>query len=198
MQSTSRPLAESGSHEFRGIESPGAPHGRAHAGAPIIIPIERGRSVEVLPAPEGAHLRVRDEAGAALDIEIRFDAGGPIVGVRAQRLEIEGGGHIAARCDTFSVHARQKIELMSEGELVQKAAGKTTLEAHDLAVTAKPGAIRLQANDDVQLLGENVLLNCERPKPLPEWARARVRPEPVSMAPEDESGSSELVALLTD
>lgn len=171
---------------------------RAKPGAPIIVPMERGRSVEVAPGVDSARVRVRDASGAALEIQIRFDSTGPIVSVRAQRLELEASEHVSARCDTFSVLARQRIELASGGEFVQRAAGNATLQARNVELRAEPGAIRLEANDDVQLLGENVLLNCEPPKPLPEWARARVRPEPVAMAPESEAGSPELVGLLCD
>ena len=169
---------------------------RAKASAPIVIPMDRGRSVEVAPGVDGARLRVRDAAGSTLEIQVRFDSAGPLVSVRAQRLELEASEHVSARCDTFSVQARQKIELYSGGELAQNAEGNATLRARNVELRAEPGAIRIQSNDDVQLLGENVLLNCDRPKPMPEWARARVRPEPAALAPESEAGDPELIEFL--
>lgn len=203
MQSTSESTASSAFHsEPRAAEHPSAgerPHDAgATAGAPIVVPLQRGRSVEVSPGGDSARLRVRDEAGSLLEIQIRFDSAGPLVSVRAQRLELEAAEHLSARCDTFSVHATQRIELCSGGELLQKAEADATLEARNVQVQAEPGAVRIQANDDVQLLGENVLLNCARHQPLPEWARARVRPEPAPLAPESEAGAPELIHLLGD
>ena len=157
-----------------------------------------GRALEVAASAERAELRLRDESGATLEFEVRFEAGGPVVSVRAKSIALEATDHLVARCRTFSVEARERIELRSQGQLIQHAEGDAQLTARNVGICAEPGALRLKANDDVQLLGENVLLNCERPKPLPEWTRRRVRTELSAIPPETEAGEAELIALLSD
>jgi hypothetical protein len=166
-------------------------------GGARVIQLEHGRAIEVLEGEDSAKIHVRDESGAGLDIQIRFDASGPIVQVRATSLLLEASEHVVARCETFTVEARQKIELVSQGELLQQAQGDARISARNVDVVAEPGGVRLKANDDVQLLGENVLLNCDRPKPLPEWTQKRIRTE-LTLPPEQQSGDAELIELLSD
>lgn len=188
-----------------GGQWPAAPAARADVvrvsegqGEATVVRLGRGRALSVEPHPESARLRVRDEAGAELEIQIRFEPSGPSISVRAHSLALESSAHILARCETFTVEAREKIELRSHGALLQQADGDARLAARNVELTAEPGTVRLTANDDVQLLGENVLLNCERPKPMPEWARQRVRVDLTRVPPEAQSGNPELVELLAD
>lgn len=44
-----------------------------------------------------------------------------------------------------------------------------------MALEARVGSVVARANDDVQLLGENVLLNCDRTAPVPDWVTAPAR-----------------------
>jgi hypothetical protein len=163
-----------------------------------LVRLGPGRALSVEQDTESARLRVRDEAGAELEIQIRFEASGPSVSVRARSLTLESSHHVLARCETFVVEAREKIELRSQGDVLQQADGNVRFAAHNIDVTAEPGSVRLKANDDVQLLGENVLLNCERPKPMPEWVRQRIRVDLTRIPPEAQAGDPELIELLAD
>ncbi len=95
---------------------------------------------------------------------IRFTHDGPIVDVCAAAVEIGQVGRLSAKCDSFVVEAKDRIELKTEGTIIQSAKENTTLEAKSLDLKAKLGDIRLCANDDVQLLGDMILLNCDRPE----------------------------------
>ena len=147
-----------------------------------------GRSVQVRPAGDRTEIIVRSgDPEAELAIEVRFDATGPVVSVRARQLEL-GAERVLASCEHFSVQASESIELRSgggvsvhaggsvnvraEGDMAHHAAGRLALDGRHVQVEATPGAVRVLANDDVQLCGENVLLNCDREPPLPAWARA--------------------------
>lgn len=163
----------------------------------VLIPLGFGRHLEVSASGDNAQLRVQGENRQAIDMEIRFDANGPVISVRAPTLEIEATQRISTVCDTFSVHARQGITLHSDGDIRQSAAGRACVEARRVDVEASPGAIRLKANDEVQVLGEMILLNCEHPSTetsLPSWASGpRVHAD---LPAQDASGDANVVSEL--
>lgn len=167
--------------------------------AVVVVPLGEGRALEVASGGSARTLlKVVDPRGACLDIEVRFDAAGPIVKLRAQQLELSAAERVKVACETFDVEASAGISLRSGGDLQQRASGNAQLEARNVNVSAVPGSIALRANDDVQLLGERVLLNCDRPEPLPEWVGHRVRAITRVQPPESEAGDPELVAFLSD
>lgn len=179
-----------------------APMKTAASSAPataVVVPLGGGRSIEVRPAgADATFLQVRGERDWQLQIEIRFEASGPVVRVCAPVLQLEGLQQVAASCDTFKVEARERIELHSGGEIIQHAAGTARLEGRRVELEASPGAIRLKANDEVQLKGEMILLNCDHPSlstPLPKWAAGAgvVRAE---SPPEATSGDPGVIAEL--
>lgn len=165
----------------------------------VVVPLGGGRSVAVQPTGEDATiLHVRGGQDRALQIELRFEASGPVVRVSASVLQLEGLHEVAASCDTFRVDARERIELRSGGEIVQYATETARIEGRRVELDASPGAIRLRANDEVQLKGEMILLNCDHPslsRPLPEWSTGTVvvRAEP---PPARASGDAGVIAEL--
>lgn len=164
---------------------------------PVVVPLGRGRSVEVQPGDGAATLRIIAEGNQQLQIEIRFDAHGPVLRVEAPRLEVKSPGAVRVACDTFSVDASRSIDLRSAGDISQTAGGNARLDAQRVDVEASPGAIRLKANDEVQVLGEMILLNCEHPRtedPMPAWTQGpRVLAE---TAAEPTSGDASVIAEL--
>jgi len=162
------------SHVDPRFEAPETVRAQTVDALPTTVPLGGGRSVEVQPmGNDQAVIRVRGQRNQQLQIEIRFEPSGPVVRVAAPELQLEGVQQVLASCDTFKVDARERIELRSGGEIVQQAAGTSRVEARRIEMDASPGAIRLKANDDVQLKGELILLNCDHPSmatPLPEWA----------------------------
>ena len=144
-----------------------------------------------------ATLRVRGEGDRELEIEIRFDPQGPVLRVNAPRLELQSAGDVSVNCQTFRVNASQRIDLRSAGDLTQTAGRNARLDAQRVDVEAAPGAIRLKANDEIQALGEMILLNCEHPRtdtPMPGWTQgAHVAGE---TATEATSGDATVIAEL--
>jgi len=136
------------------------------------IALGDGWSAALSPLPGGALLRVgggpeRD----CMEIVISLGREGPVLRARAAALEIETQRDIVARCESFRIEARQDIELISGGTL--------QTQGRRIAIEATHGSAKVQANDNVQLLGENVLLNCEAPKPvIPAWALPPTLPQP--------------------
>lgn len=132
--------------------------------APEAVAIGDGWNAALSPLPGGAVLRVRrGESGGSLEILISLSKDGPVLRARAAALEIETERDVVARCENFRIEARQNVEVVSAGTL--------RAEGRRVAIEATHGSAKVQANDNVQLLGENVLLNCEAPTPaLPAWA----------------------------
>jgi hypothetical protein len=160
----------------------------APAAARAPVALDDGWSAELRKLDGGAVLRVsRPSGGAALELEIHLTDAGPVVRARASAIEIESDGDLVARCDRFRVEARQSIDLVSSGTL--------RAEAREVAVRATHGSAVVEASDDVQLLGEQVLLNCERPAPLPPWVAIAPAPER-TVARQDEAGDADLLPSL--
>lgn len=161
----------------------------APPGPPVVIRLGQGRSVEVRPDGDAATLRIRAEGDRQLQIEVRFEASGPVLRVQAPQLQVETPRAVSFACETFKVDASQQIDLRSGGH--------ARVDAQQVDVEASPGAIRMKANDEVQLLGEMILLNSDDPrlqKPMPEWAAGpRAVPE---VAVETASGDASVLEEL--
>jgi hypothetical protein len=126
-----------------------------------------------------------------LCIEIEMTEAGPIVRTRANAIHIEAAEDIVARCKRFDLEASDSVSIRAS-EIVQSATGTLATRAKDIEMTATTGDIRLQANDDVQLLGEQVLLNCEREQPVPPWVP--LGPAEKALLPrQDTFGNAELL-----
>lgn len=142
---------------------------------------------ELSATPNGALLRVAQPGrGAALEISVVLTADGPVMRARAPALEIESETDLVARCGRFRVEARDSVEIVSGGTM--------HAEGRRMQLEATHGSVRVRANDDIQLLGENVLLNCDKEvHPMPAWALpAPVPPEP-SVPVQQVSGDEALV-----
>lgn len=178
--------------------SPQGPSAARPAGV-VVVPLARSRSLEVRTETDVARLRVIDASEGpqrALEIEVRFSAEGPLVRVRAHALELEAADHVTTQCQTFTVHAREHIELRSAGTLQQSAKQEMQLEARRIELDASPGAVCLKANDEVQLLGEMILLNCDRPSAQPAWVSQPTSIPAAPLPPASASGDVELVEFL--
>jgi hypothetical protein len=113
--------------------------------------------------------------GGELCLSIRLSAAGPIVEVRAASLKVATQGDISLDCERFAVNAREDIALVSSGGIVHDAHGDLVLrsdaeiatEAEGQQHRARRGNIDIQANDDVMLDGERVVLNGPRAFAVP-------------------------------
>jgi hypothetical protein len=153
--------------------------------------LEQGWSAQLSRTPAGACLRVRQGDGPArLELTILLTADGPVLRAHASALEIESDNELVARCGTFRVEARESIELRA-GETLRASGRRVDVEASH-------GSARVRANDDVQLLGENVLLNCDRAAPAwPDWVTTTPPSPEITVPPARVSGDIDLVRAIT-
>jgi hypothetical protein len=111
-------------------------------------------------------------------MEIAITPRGPIVRARATALVLDSAEEIVAHCERFLVEARSSITLRAE-EIRQEASGLMHAAGSEVELKATDGSLRASANDDVQLLGEQILLNCDREPPVPQWISPPSAPESI-------------------
>lgn len=137
---------------------------------------------------DSARIAVSASDGSApLSLEIVMTPSGPALRVSAQSIELVADGALTARAKTLSFEATESVAI--------KAGGAAVIDAHALSLEARVGKAKIQANDDVQLLGEQVLLNCERKVEAPPWVFEAPK-VPAMMARSESSGDAELLAAI--
>lgn len=130
-----------------------------------------GRSLIVQGNENQAVVTIVGASGAKeLSLEIRIEVSGPVLSVKGVSIEVEAARRVGIRCDEFVVQAQERIELSSGGTLLQRSSDATQIDAKSVSVDARMGGFRVNASDDVQMLGELILLNCERAPLIPAWA----------------------------
>ena len=153
--------------------SSGAMESRPQGGDRVELTVGRDWTAALRRSPDGVMLRVgQPNRERALEITISLTEDGPVLRARAAALELESEGDILATCREFRLEAREGVSIVSPGTIA--------VEGRRLDLVATHGSARIKANDDVQLLGENVLLNCDRTvsASMPDWAFSAPRPAP--------------------
>ncbi|MCC6556781.1 MAG: hypothetical protein IT372_27810 [Polyangiaceae bacterium] len=152
----------------------GATAGEARSPAPPRrLRFSSGRTVETRESAEGDHLRVRAATGEVVLTVLLTDAG-PVLRFGAADLEVKAGA-LTLDCDTFQLRAREDACIEVGGDLVEtiqggatrEVAGGASLSAEEVALTARTGNVDIRANDDVDVRGERIRLNCDdAPMPI--------------------------------
>lgn len=122
-----------------------------------VVPMQHGRWLEVQATAEGDRVTVRGDGGF-VELELVADGAGLRARVRAVALDLEAAGTLTARCENFRVEAREAVSIRGATVAVEAARGDATVTA----------------NDRVRLDGEQVLLNCDDPDPVPGWMAKRL------------------------
>ena len=135
---------------------------------PAVVSLGLGWVGALESRERGALLRLENAERGVVEIEIVLTADGPVIRAAAAALEIMAVSDVVARCNRFSVEARESFSVRAP-EISHEAVGAMRLEGGDVVVTARAGDVALHANDDVRVRGEQILLNCDRDAPLPAW-----------------------------
>ena len=122
------------------------------------VATERGSGDEqiTVTAPDGR-----------LCMRIRLLADGPVIEVQSPSIHMVSTGALRLDCESLTVNAEREIALNAGGLLRQTAGGDVRVhaggtfecEAEAQRLWARLGDLTLEANDDVSLDGERVLLN---------------------------------------
>lgn len=137
------------------------------------IALSSGRRFEAETGPHGDLLRVRATSGEVV-LSVLVTDRGPVLRFEAADLEIGAAGQVAIDCERFDLRARDAVNVEAGGMLTETVRGDTTRttsgtakqEARNLELRAEPGTVTIRANDDVDLKGERIRLNCD-PAPMP-------------------------------
>jgi uncharacterized protein (DUF2345 family) len=139
---------------------------RARAARRIELP--SGRAVEAEPGGvEGDRVTIRGTSGE-VELTVLMTENGPVLRFRAAEMELSAKGAVKVDCERLHVRAEKGIVEETGGDLQQTVAGDATLKvrgrlraaAAKTRIEAKRGDVEIEANDDVQLLGERIKLNC--------------------------------------
>ena len=104
-----------------------------------------------------------------------FGDNGLQVELSAASVRMRANGDLTVACDRFDVRAASGISLVSGGDIAQDALGNVSVRADAEIMTesagqshqARLGNYCVRANDDVEMNGERLCLNCESPLPAP-------------------------------
>ncbi|MBK9259040.1 MAG: hypothetical protein IPM54_04320 [Polyangiaceae bacterium] len=127
-----------------------------------------GRVVEAdVEGPGRDRLTIRSSTGE-VELQICMTEKGPLLRFKAADVELEATRDVKVKCEEFHVHAEKQIVQESGGDLRQriggqadvKVRGRMTLAARETRLQAKRGNVQIEANDDVEVLGERIKLNC--------------------------------------
>lgn len=136
--------------------------------APQRLALASGRIVEAdVDEPGRDRLTIRSATGE-VELQICMTEKGPLLRFRAADVELEATRDVKVHCEEFHVKAEKNIVQESGGDLRQriggqadvKVRGRMTLAARDTRIQAKRGNVQIEANDDVEVLGERIKLNC--------------------------------------
>ena len=135
---------------------------------PAHLALPSGRVVEARAEGPGLERVTIRGAGGEVELEVRLTPEGPLLRFRSASVELEAARDVRVECDKFHVRARTGIVEETRGNLVQrvggdqsvKVKGKQVTEASDVRLEARDGTVSIEANDDVEVAGERVRLNC--------------------------------------
>lgn len=132
------------------------------------ISLASGRVVEAdVDGPGRDRFTIRSATGE-VELQICMTDKGPLLRFRAADVEIEATRDVKVHCEEFHVKAEKDIIQESGGDLRQriggqadvKVRGRMTLAGREARLLAKRGNVQIEANDDVEVLGERIKLNC--------------------------------------
>ena len=129
-----------------------------------------GHRVEICTEDQRGVIRVADSDGQE-ELRIELGPDGPVLRMRRARVVLESDADLDLRCRSFKVDAQESIALRSEGGCSLRAGHDVAVSGQAVEVTGRMGEVALEANDDLVLNGERVMLNC----PTEEQNRARLQ-----------------------
>lgn len=138
-----------------------------HTAAQHTLALPSGRRVVADASEAGDRLRIESPTGE-VELQITLTESGPLLTFRAADLQLGSTGAVQVDCERFEVRAKEEIVHESGGHLKERVQGDrvslvrgtNAAYARETHIESKRGDVKVVANDDVQLLGERIKLNC--------------------------------------
>ena len=137
------------------------------------ITLSSGRRIEAEMGADGDVIRVRAPGGTVV-LTVLVTEAGPVLRFESAEIELAATRKVSVTCERFDVIASEGASLTTAGDLVEKIGGDATrevggtakIDAEDVSLAARHGNVDVRANDDVDVRGERIRLNCDD-APLP-------------------------------
>lgn len=140
-------------------KKPRKPSKRAARTAPRTIDLIGGHALSLARSPRDNVLQITTPDGR-VGVSITITPGGICINLAGAGLTLEAAGALAINAERLTLHGREHVAITSDGDAAIRAAGDLRSEARVQTITAALGNVNIQANDDVDLNGERVRLNC--------------------------------------
>ena len=148
----------------RSLVEPGEAASVAHAALGPALVLASGRRITA-DAQNHERINVTSPDGT-FELAITFTPAGPVLRLSAAALELSCSGDLRLDCENLALSARSSM-VISAGNLTERitetqtsiVGGRSQLEAHAVGIRARLGDVVLDANDNVCVSGEKILLN---------------------------------------
>jgi hypothetical protein len=132
------------------------------------LALPSGRVIEAHAEAAGADRVTIKSPTGEVELTVLMTPSGPVLRFRAADVELAASRAVRVDCESFHVRAEKEITQEAGGDLRQKIGGsadvkvrrRLTTAAGEARLVAKRGGVQIEANDDVELIGERVKLNC--------------------------------------
>jgi hypothetical protein len=134
-----------------------APAGDTGVQEPLQVALPGGQ--ELLLHSEGAGSIVRIHRAGQTSLKITVTATGLVLELGALQVSLEKDGALTVEADQLTLIGRKGVAVCSGEDLTLSAAGKLSSLADDQSIEARVGNVVINANDDVRVDAERILLN---------------------------------------
>ncbi|RLB45250.1 MAG: hypothetical protein DRI90_28650 [Deltaproteobacteria bacterium] len=137
-----------------------------------VVTFRSGHRAEIVRGQPSESLTLRSRDGHCM-LAIEITDQGALLRLTGDSLEIAATStlslqakHLELKAGALSVDIDGDLTERVAGDVRREVTGGSALTAKSVAVEATPGGVAITANDDVDLSGERVRLNCDDP-PMP-------------------------------
>lgn len=131
-----------------------------------LVHLASGRRVAVSQGP-CEMLTVYHPSGQ-VEVSIQLTPEGAVLSMAASAINLRTAGDINIACDRFRVHSRGAIDIHTDGDFHQQiegtysteATGPALITAREVTLRTEGGDMNLEAEQDVWVNGERVMINC--------------------------------------
>lgn len=122
------------------------------------IELRSGHRLLIRAADGGDVLELRSAEGG-LTLSLRLTSEGAVLELGGS-LSLRAAGSIRIEAEQLELHGRDGLALTSGGDITMATPGDMTTEARIQRMRSTLGNVEIEANDDLRLDGERVLVNC--------------------------------------
>jgi hypothetical protein len=93
-------------------------------------------------------------------LSVHITPAGPVLHFGGAGLMIQADGPLAIDAEQVAIHGRKGVIISSDGDTRICVDGDLTMNARAQNISAALGNVNINANDDVRLDGERIMMNC--------------------------------------